>query len=49
MSIFSGQRRTLAPSGSFEVRVLTANRAGLDVIRARATYGGRVCSGAVSV
>lgn len=47
--IFSGQRRTVAPSGSFEVRVVTADRAGIDVIRARATFGGRVCSGAVSV
>jgi len=49
VSIFSGQRRTLAPSGSFEARVFAANRAGLDVIRARATYGSRVCSGTVSV
>ncbi|MEO6502963.1 MAG: hypothetical protein ABIQ09_13760 [Jatrophihabitantaceae bacterium] len=47
--VFSGQRRTVAPSGSFTVRVLTTDRAGIDVIRARATFGGRVCSGAVSV
>jgi hypothetical protein len=47
--VFSGQRRTLAPSGSFTVRVLTADRSGIDVIRSRATFGGRVCSGAVSV
>jgi len=49
VTIFSGQRRTLAPSGSFEVRVRAANRAGVDVIRARAAYAGRVCSGSVSV
>jgi hypothetical protein len=47
--VFSGQRRTVAPSGSFSVRVLTTDRAGVDVIRSRATFGGRTCSGAVSV
>ncbi len=49
VSIFSGQRRTAAPSGSFSVRVLTTDRAGADVIRSRATLGGQVCSAAVSV
>jgi hypothetical protein len=47
--VFSGQRRTLAPSGSFTVRALTTDRSGADVIRSRATFGGRTCSGAVSV
>jgi hypothetical protein len=47
--IFSGQRRTAAPSGSFSVRVLTTDRSGADVIRSRATFGGQVCSGAVTV
>jgi hypothetical protein len=49
VGVFSGQRRTLAPSGSFTVRVLTTDRSGADVIRSRAAFGGRVCSGAVSV
>jgi hypothetical protein len=49
VGVFSGQRRTLAPSGSFTVRVLTTDRSGVDVIRSRATFGGRTCSGAVSV
>lgn len=47
--IFSGQRNTLAPSGSFTVRVITADRAGADVIRSRATFGSQVCTGAVWV
>jgi hypothetical protein len=44
---FSGQRVTQAPSGSFEVRKLTANRAGADNIVARATNlrTGEVCRG----
>jgi hypothetical protein len=33
---FVGQRRTLAPSGSFELRKFTGNRAGPDTIRGRA-------------
>jgi hypothetical protein len=49
-SVFSGSRRTLAPSGSFEVRRLLANRAGADriVARARALSGGETCRGALS-
>jgi hypothetical protein len=47
--VFSGQRRTVAPSGSFTVRVLTADRAGTDVIRSRATFGTQTCTGAVTV
>jgi len=38
-------RATTPPSGSFEARVLAANRAGDDVIRARATSpAGEVCT-----
>ncbi|MFL6137610.1 MAG: hypothetical protein ACJ74O_07410 [Frankiaceae bacterium] len=48
-TVFSGTRTTLAPSGSFEVRKLIANRAGADVIRARATRGTQVCAGSVTL
>jgi hypothetical protein len=48
-TVFSGQRTTLAPSGSFSVERRTADRAGTDVIRATATRGSAVCSGKVSV
>ncbi|HEX7471484.1 MAG TPA: hypothetical protein VF323_00240 [Candidatus Limnocylindrales bacterium] len=34
--VFAGARKTLAPSGSFTVRRLIPNRAGLDTIVARA-------------
>ena len=49
-TVFSGIRRTLAPSGSFEARRLRANRAGADriVARARALAGGETCVGALS-
>lgn len=46
--VFSGQRRTVAPSGSFTVRLLTTDRAGADVIRSRASFGGLTCTGAIS-
>jgi hypothetical protein len=48
--VFSGIRRTLAPSGSFEARRLLANRAGADriVASARALAGGETCRGALS-
>ncbi|MGZ8631125.1 MAG: hypothetical protein ACXWZF_09200 [Actinomycetota bacterium] len=46
--IFRGSRRTTGPSGSFEVRVVTPNRAGSDVVRARATHAGEVCGGAAT-
>lgn len=48
-TIFSGTRTTVAPSGSFTVRRLTANRSGADVVRARATHGTQVCRGAVTL
>ena len=42
--IFSGNRRTRPPSGSFEVRRVISNNAGADAIRARATRAsGEVC------
>lgn len=43
--IFRGSRRTTGPSGSFEVRDVTRNSAGADVVRARATHAGEVCAG----
>jgi hypothetical protein len=48
--VFSGIRRTLAPSGSFEVRKLLANQPGADRIvgSARALAGGETCRGALS-
>jgi hypothetical protein len=49
VTVFSGSRTTAAPSGSFTVRRLIANRAGADVIRARAVRGTNVCAGSVRV
>jgi hypothetical protein len=46
-NVFLGNRRTLAPSGSFTVRPTTRNRTGVDVIRAHATRGVRSCAGSV--
>jgi hypothetical protein len=46
---FSGSRTTVAPSGSFTVHRLTADRAGGDVIRARSVHGAQVCRGSVTV
>jgi hypothetical protein len=45
--VFAGRRRTQAPSGSFEVRILQRNRAGDDVFRGRAVNvtTGEVCGG----
>jgi hypothetical protein len=48
-TVYSGRRTTLAPSGSFSVERRTSDRAGVDVIRAKATRGGAVCSGSVRV
>ena len=49
--VFTGARRTLAPSGSFTVRRLISNRAGLDTIVARAvnTRTGEVCRATLKV
>jgi hypothetical protein len=46
---FAGRRTTQAPSGSFSVERRTANRAGQDVIRARAVRGDNVCAGRVTL
>jgi hypothetical protein len=48
--IFSGTRTTQAPSGSFELRLVTANTAGTDNFVARATNvnSGETCRGAAS-
>jgi hypothetical protein len=45
--IFSGNRVTQAPSGSFEVRVVASNTAGADAFTARATNAatGETCRG----
>lgn len=49
-TVFSGIRRTAAPSGSFEARRLLPHRSGTDRIvgRARALAGGETCRGALS-
>jgi hypothetical protein len=46
---FYGQRTTLAPSGSFSITKLTADRAGSDVIRVRSVLNTQVCIGTVTV
>jgi hypothetical protein len=48
-SVFSGTATTVAPSGSFTVRRLIANRTGADTIRATATFGTRSCGGSVTL
>jgi hypothetical protein len=47
--VFTGSRKTLAPSGSFTVSILRPNLAGTDTIRARAVNAanGSVCAGRV--
>ena len=49
--VFTGARRTVAPSGSFSLRVLVPNRAGLDTIVARAVNAttGEVCQARLNV
>jgi hypothetical protein len=51
VQIFSGTRKTLAPSGSFSVDILRPNRAGVDTIQARAVNSvtGAVCRGHVAL
>jgi hypothetical protein len=50
-TVFSGIRRTVAPSGSFELRRFLRNTAGSDriVARARALSGGETCRGALTI
>jgi predicted RecA/RadA family phage recombinase len=49
--IFSGQRSTQGPSGSFSVRKVTPNRAGSDTIvgTARNTANGETCQGVLTI
>jgi hypothetical protein len=49
--IFSGNRQTKAPSGSFEVRKLANDTSGTDHFRARASNGdtGETCVGTASI
>ncbi len=49
--VFTGARRTVAPSGSFTLRRLITNRAGVDTIGARATNSttGEVCRATLNV
>lgn len=49
-TVFSGTAKTVAPSGSFTVRRVTANQAGTDVIRAAAATSstGERCSASLS-
>jgi hypothetical protein len=48
--LFAGRRTTRPPSGSFEVRRVTANRPGTDTIRARAiSPSGQVCRVTASI
>jgi hypothetical protein len=51
VGVFTGNRVTLAPSGSFTVRLLTANRAGVDhfVGTARNTLTGETCTAGVNL
>jgi hypothetical protein len=51
VQVAAGSSKTVAPSGSFEVRRIIANKAGPDNIRARATNPatGVVCQGALSI
>lgn len=49
--VTSGRATTVAPSGSFSVNRLIANKAGTDTIRFRSTSvaTGQVCTGAVTL
>ncbi|MCW2528763.1 MAG: hypothetical protein JWM76_3623 [Pseudonocardiales bacterium] len=48
VTVFSGKPTTLAPSGSFSVEKLIADRAGADNLRAHAVFGSRACGEAVA-
>jgi len=48
--IFTGSRRTVAPSGSFELELRSANRIGADRFTGTArTANGEVCSARVTI
>jgi hypothetical protein len=51
VEVFSGNRTTQPPSGSFSVERRIANRAGADTIRARATNArsGETCTGSLTI
>ncbi|MCW2529497.1 MAG: hypothetical protein JWM76_4357 [Pseudonocardiales bacterium] len=49
VTVFSGKRTTLAPSGSFTVEKLIADRAGTDSLKAHAVFGSRSCGGMLAV
>jgi hypothetical protein len=44
----SGSKRTVAPSGSFEIRRRMADLAGTDHFVVRATHAGQVCRGTIA-
>ena len=46
--VWSGQRTTVARSGSFDVERRISNSAGDDVVVGRATHGSQVCRGRVT-
>ena len=48
-TIFNQNRTTQGRSGSFSVELKTANRAGTDTIKAKATRNGTTCSGTVRI
>ncbi len=48
-TVLSANKRTAAPSGSFSVRALIPDRAGVDTVRAHATFAARSCAGSVRV
>jgi hypothetical protein len=48
-TVFSGNRTTLAPSGSFSVERTTVDKPGTDRIVATATRGSATCTGAVGL
>jgi hypothetical protein len=47
--VVSRHATTMAPSGSFTIKKVIANRPGLDKIRARATFQNHTCGGAVTL
>lgn len=47
--VYAGNNRTIAPSGSFTVSRLIADRVGTDTLRAKAVLGTRSCGGAVAL
>ena len=48
-TVYSGNRTTLAPSGSFSVERRIPTLAGTDKIVAKATRNGRTCTGTLSL